>query len=130
MLSFTGSCFGLHYSLTFYYKGPHRQSACVSRASRERYFHAIKKISFIVNQCVITHRTGASSVSRAFLARCSRVTRQNQIKSDFIACRVRIAWKSREYDVGNKVFPNTVTVPTIRKIVILFRNSIFFNCKK
>ena len=98
----------------------YRQNACVTRASRERFFHAIKKINFIVNQCVITHRTRASSVSHASLARYSRVTRQNQIKSDFIACRVRIAWKSREYDVGNKVFPNTVTVPTIRKNAILF----------
>ena len=35
---------------------------------------------------------GMLRVSRAIL------TRQNQIKSAFMACRVRIAWKSCEYD--------------------------------
>ena len=89
-----------------------------TRASRERYFHAIKKNQFYSKS--VCHSTQDACAKRKSLAQCSRVPRQNQIKSDFIACRVRIAWKSCEYDMGNKVFPNTVTVPTIRKNAVLF----------
>ena len=68
----------------------------------------------------VCHNTQDACVKRKSRVSRAMLTRQNQIKSDFIACRVRIAWKSREYDVGNKVFPNTVTVSTIRKNSILF----------
>ena len=79
-------------------------------ASRERYSHAIKKNQFYSKS--VCHDTQDVCAKRK--------SRQNQIKSDFITCRVRIAWKSYEYDVGSKVFPNAVTIPTIRKNAIIF----------
>ena len=135
-LGFFSKCFFYFPKLTSFSenrqqsKGPHRQNACVTRASRERYFHAIKTNQFYSkSECHNTQDACVkrkSRVSRAILTRHATKSNQEWFYRVSRGDPASMTWAIRYFPIPWR---------SLQSVKMLFfskflQNLIFFNCKK